>query len=66
MKPMLSVSSKPLKYCWHVFSSKAGGGEGGNSGIRKAVGSVTALCSGDSRFPLHEAGSVSRDSLGAV
>lgn len=25
MKPTLSVSTKPLKYCWHVFSSKAKG-----------------------------------------
>lgn len=48
MKPALSVSTKPLKYRWHVFSSKAKGREkkGENLGIRKAVGRVTALCGG--------------------
>ena len=46
MKPTLSVSTKPLKYRRHVFSSKAKGAgrKGKNSGVRKAAGRVTALC----------------------
>lgn len=58
MKPTLSVSTKPLKYRWRVFSSKAK--RINTEEKRKAAGSVTALC-GEC---LHEAGSVFRDSWG--
>lgn len=57
MKPVLSVSAKPVKSGRYVFSSEGWGVGGGNLTITNAAGGARALC-GDSRFVLHGAVSV--------
>lgn len=68
MKPVLSVSAKPVKYGRYVFSSEGwgvGGRGEGNLTITNAAGGATALC-GDSWFILNGAGSVFKDTSEAM
>lgn len=67
MKPTLSVSTKPLKYHWHVVSSKAEikrTEEGQRRELKpkkRDPGRVTDLCGECLRCCVHEAGSAFRE-----
>lgn len=67
MKPTLSVSTKPLKYHWHVFSSKAEikrTEEGQRRELKQKKrdpGRVTDLCGECLLCCVHEAGSAFKE-----